>query len=306
MIVGNGLRWWQRSLVAAVVSGAATRMAHGEGLRGAMEGSDGGDRPAPLAPSVGILVREASVLYTYSPKHVKPKGSKHGSSAQVSSYRRVEPAPAIDPNPPAPTVAPVGAPPAEPAQVPEGTPEARGTASLPEPTSANLAGLPGGPPEQRPPSGPPVVSLRTDYVRSRDPDTTSGGSGSQADALAAENARLKAELALWRHEASLRPPEPFRAAEAAAVELSDDENPPDEENASYDEESPLHPDLQRVRFGSNFRAAKLPKYSGDSDPGEFSRSYALAIEASGGSRDTMAKCFPLALEGIALRWFWSF
>ncbi|KAG8083400.1 hypothetical protein GUJ93_ZPchr0015g6675 [Zizania palustris] len=68
---------------------------------------------------------------------------------------------------------------------------------------------------------------------------------------------------------------------------------------------PLHPDLQRVRFGSKFRAAKLPKYSGDSDPGEFSRSYALAIEASGGSRDTMATCFPLALEGIALRWFWS-
>ncbi|KAG8048576.1 hypothetical protein GUJ93_ZPchr0009g330 [Zizania palustris] len=106
-------------------------------------------------------------------------------------------------------------------------------------------------------------------------------------------------------EASLRPPEPSRATRVAAVALSDDEDQAEEENASYDEESPLHPDLQRVRFGSKFRAAKLPKYSGDSDPGEFSRSYGLAIEASGGSRDTMAKCFPLALEGIALRWFWS-
>ncbi|KAG8052562.1 hypothetical protein GUJ93_ZPchr0001g32888 [Zizania palustris] len=90
-----------------------------------------------------------------------------------------------------------------------------------------------------------------------------------------------------------------------AVALSDDEDQVEEENASYDEEFPLHPNLQRVRFGSKFRVAKLPKYSGDSNPGEFSRSYALEIEASGGSRDTMAKCFPLTLEGIALRCIWS-
>ncbi|KAG8052518.1 hypothetical protein GUJ93_ZPchr0001g31272 [Zizania palustris] len=116
-----------------------------------------------------------------------------------------------------------------------------------------------------------------------------------------ENARLKVELAQWRQEASLRPPEPSRALGVAAVALSDDEDQMEEENASYDEESPLHPDLQRVCFDPKFRAAKLPKYSEDSDPGEFSRSYALAIEACGGNRDTMAKCFPLALEGIANR-----
>ncbi|KAG8065402.1 hypothetical protein GUJ93_ZPchr0004g40094 [Zizania palustris] len=61
----------------------------------------------------------------------------------------------------------------------------------------------------------------------------------------------------------------------------------------------------RVPFDPRFKASKLHKYSGGSDPGEFACSYALAIEASGGVRSTMAKCFPLALEGVALRWFWS-
>ncbi|KAG8096568.1 hypothetical protein GUJ93_ZPchr0013g35344 [Zizania palustris] len=124
-----------------------------------------------------------------------------------------------------------------------------------------------------------TATIREASGQRTDPETASGGSGSQADALVAENARLKAELAQWRQEASLRPPEPSRALGAATVALSDDEDQGEEENASYDEESPLHPDLQKVRFDSKFRAAKLPKYSRDSDPKEFSRSYALAIEA---------------------------
>ncbi|KAG8091080.1 hypothetical protein GUJ93_ZPchr0011g28145 [Zizania palustris] len=57
---------------------------------------------------------------------------------------------------------------------------------------------------------------------------------------------------------------------------------------------------QKVPFDPKFKASKLHKYSGGSDPGEFSRSYALAIEASEGVQNTMAKYFPLALEGVAL------
>ncbi|KAG8088489.1 hypothetical protein GUJ93_ZPchr0010g8867 [Zizania palustris] len=107
---------------------------------------------------------------------------------------------------------------------------------------------------RRPKARPPAVALRTDYVRSQDQETAFGGSRCQADALVAENARLKAELAQWRQEASLHPLEPSRALGAATVTLSDDEDQAEEENASYDEESPLHPDLQRVRFDSKFRA----------------------------------------------------
>ena len=48
----------------------------------------------------------------------------------------------------------------------------------------------------------------------------------------------------------------------------------------------------------------MPKFKGNSDPDEFARSYALAIEASEGGPATIAKCFPLALEGLAIHWFW--
>ena len=48
---------------------------------------------------------------------------------------------------------------------------------------------------------------------------------------------------------------------------------------------------------------KLSKSKGDLDPDEFVRLYALSIEANGGGKATMAKCFPLALEGVPLRWF---
>ena len=58
-------------------------------------------------------------------------------------------------------------------------------------------------------------------------------------------------------------------------------------------------------FPEDFRTPKLPKFKGDSDPDEFARSYALAIEASGGGPATMAKCFPLVLEGVAIHWFWA-
>lgn len=54
-----------------------------------------------------------------------------------------------------------------------------------------------------------------------------------------------------------------------------------------------------------FQLPKLSKYRGDSDPAEFIKNYALAIEASGGSTATMAKCFSLALDDVAQRWFWS-
>ncbi|KAG8095361.1 hypothetical protein GUJ93_ZPchr0012g19822 [Zizania palustris] len=43
----------------------------------------------------------------------------------------------------------------------------------------------------------PMIVLRTDFVRSQDQETYSGGSRSQANALAAENAQLRAELMWW-------------------------------------------------------------------------------------------------------------
>lgn len=56
---------------------------------------------------------------------------------------------------------------------------------------------------------------------------------------------------------------------------------------------------------NRFWTPKLPKYKDDSDPKEFIRAYTLTIEANGGGQATMAKCFPPALEGVTLRWFWE-
>ncbi|KAG8083536.1 hypothetical protein GUJ93_ZPchr0015g6697 [Zizania palustris] len=119
-------------------------------------------------------------------------------------------------------------------------------------------------------------------------------------------ASLHAEVTRWRQEAAdrLRP-----QATPVIPEVPQDDvltfYPETPENASFDSDSPLHLDLQKVRLDPKFKTSKLCKYLGEEDPGEFSHSYALAIEASGGVRDTMAKCFPLALDGVALHWFWS-
>ena len=75
------------------------------------------------------------------------------------------------------------------------------------------------------------------------------------------------------------------------------------EDPLQDYDSPLLVDLQATPFPKGFRTPNLTKFKGDSDPDEFVCSYALTIEASGGGPATMAKCFPLALEGVAIRWF---
>ena len=54
-------------------------------------------------------------------------------------------------------------------------------------------------------------------------------------------------------------------------------------------------------FPEGFQTPKLPKFKGDSDPDEFTSSYSLVIEASGGGPPTMAKSFPIVLEGVAIR-----
>lgn len=64
-------------------------------------------------------------------------------------------------------------------------------------------------------------------------------------------------------------------------------------------ESPLTWQLQEEVYPPGFRLPKLSLYRRDSDPAEFVKNYALAIEASGGSTTTMAKFFPLALDDVA-------
>ncbi|KAG8065106.1 hypothetical protein GUJ93_ZPchr0004g38901 [Zizania palustris] len=156
------------------------------------------------------------------------------------------------------------------------------------------------------------VALLASWPHSVSKAVPSGGNKDLPEDAAAQVAQLQEEVARWRQEAAdrLRPQAFPLASEVHQDDGHDDypeapQVPEDAENASLDNESPLHPDLHKVSFDPRFKASKLHKYSRGFDPGEFSRSYALAIEANGGVRNTMAKCFPLALEGVALRWFWS-
>ena len=73
------------------------------------------------------------------------------------------------------------------------------------------------------------------------------------------------------------------------------------EDPLQDQDSPLRVGLQATPFPEGFQTPKLSKFKGDSDPDEFTRSHALALEASRGRPATMAKCFPLALEGVDIR-----
>ncbi|KAG8095865.1 hypothetical protein GUJ93_ZPchr0013g37832 [Zizania palustris] len=117
---------------------------------------------------------------------------------------------------------------------------------------------------------------------SQDPEGPSGGDEDGLGDMAAQMASLQAKVARWRQEAADR----LRSQATQVIpEVPQDDElhyPEALENASFDSESPLHLELQKVRFDPKFKTSKLYKYAGDEDPGEFSHSYALAIEANGG------------------------
>jgi hypothetical protein len=54
---------------------------------------------------------------------------------------------------------------------------------------------------------------------------------------------------------------------------------------------------------TQYRAAPLPKYYGESDPKNLLMSYEAVIASFGGDETTLAKSFIISLENAAAKWY---
>lgn len=72
-----------------------------------------------------------------------------------------------------------------------------------------------------------------------------------------------------------------------------------------DHESPLSTGMQRSPWPEEFKMPTLEAYKGDTDPRKFLHVYEIIVEAAGGDNSTKAKRLPLALQGVALSWFFT-
>jgi hypothetical protein len=65
----------------------------------------------------------------------------------------------------------------------------------------------------------------------------------------------------------------------------------------------LADNLQLAPWPTQYRAAPLPKYYGESDPQKFLMSYEAAIAPFGGDETTLTKLFILSLENAVANWY---
>ncbi|KAG8069150.1 hypothetical protein GUJ93_ZPchr0005g15984 [Zizania palustris] len=178
-----------------------------------------------LAPSVGNLVLKASSLLLTALRRALAEGALESQDSMHTSSLATDP----------------------PRRSPR-TNSARSSVIPPTPEGVIRPRAPRGP------QAAPSV-LQTDYPSSQDPKIPSGGDEDLLGDAATQVVRLQEEVARWRQEDADR----LRSqAFTPALEVPQDDRPsnypkalrvPEEaENASFDDESPLHPDLQKVPF----------------------------------------------------------
>jgi hypothetical protein len=74
---------------------------------------------------------------------------------------------------------------------------------------------------------------------------------------------------------------------------------------SFDDVSPLSPELQATPWPPSYKPPQLPIYDGHSDPKQFLMSYEATISSYGGNTAVMAKSFIMAVRNVAQTWYSS-
>nr|CCI55445.1 PH01B001E05.1 [Phyllostachys edulis] len=70
-----------------------------------------------------------------------------------------------------------------------------------------------------------------------------------------------------------------------------------------DSNSPLSVGLEMAHWPQGFKMLEVTPFEGCTDPSEFLRAYEITIEAAEGDDTTKVKSVTLALNGVALTWF---
>jgi hypothetical protein len=76
-------------------------------------------------------------------------------------------------------------------------------------------------------------------------------------------------------------------------------------NFTFDDASPLAPELQVIPWPQSYKPPQLPIYDGHSDPWKFLMSYEATISLYGGNAAIVAKSFAMAVRSVAQTWYSS-